>query len=204
MPTDLDILKKAFLNATSTSLVTKAWNEPFTRRESTHAEQVFPAPALPSDVGGWVASSGTPYATVESTASTVLPIQQGSAAPSRTYFETRPGRSGFNDVDFVPYNWGTNRFGNKGGALLGHPISWEVVGPTGKSPFTHWQWAVNTGTNTLTLEEGVLSQLFTTVAPHVAPATIPTVGQAYGLSALPNGGLYALVEIIGEDRKSVV
>ena len=204
MPTDLDILKKAFQNVASTSLVTKAWDEPLTRRESTHAEQVFPAPALPSEVGGWVASSGTPYATVENTASTVLPIQQGAASPSRTYFETRPGRSGFNDVDFVPYNWGTNRFGNKGGALLGHPISWEVVGPTGKSPYTHWQWAVNTGTNTLTLEEGVLSQLFTTVAPHVAPATIPTVDQAYGLSSMPNGGLYVMVELTGEETSNLL
>ena len=204
MPTDLDILKKAFQNATSTSSATRAWDEPFTRRESTHAEHVFPAPALPSEVGGWMASSGTPYATVENLGLNVHPIQQGAAAPSRTYFETRPGRPGFNDVDFVPYNWGTNRFGNKGGALLGHPISWEVVGPTGKSPFTHWQWAVNTGTNTLTLEEGVLSQLFTTVFPHVAPATVPTVDQAYGLSAMPNGGLYVLVELTGDESSNLL
>lgn len=204
MPTDIDILKKAFQNVTSTSLATRAWDEPLTRRESTHAEQVFSAPALPSSVGGWMASSGTPYATVENTSSPTLPIQQGGAAPSRTYFETRPGRSGFNDVDFVPYNWGTNRFGNKGGALLGHPISWEVVGPTGKSPFTHWQWAVNTGTNTLTLEEGVMSQLFTTIPPHVAPATVPTVAQAYGLSAMPNGGLYVLVELTGDETNNLL
>lgn len=204
MPTDIDILKKAFQNVTSTSLVTRAWDEPLTRRESTHAEQVFPAPALPSSVGGWMASSGTPYATVENLGLNIHAIQQGGAAPSRTYFETRPGRSGFNDVDFVPYNWGTNRFGNKGGALLGHPISWEVVGPTGKSPFTHWQWAVTTGTNTLTLEEGVMSQLFTTVAPHVAPATVPTVDQAYGLSAMPNGGLYVMVELTGDETNNLL
>lgn len=204
MPTDLNILKKAFQNAASTSEATKAWDEPFTRRESTHAEQVLPAPTLPSDVGGWVASSGTPYVTVESVGGSTYLTQQGGAAPTRTYYETRPGRSGFNDVDFVPYNWGTNRFGNKGGALLGHPISWEVVGPTGKSPYTHWQWSVNTATNTLTLEAGVLSQLFTTVPPHVAPATIPTVADAYGLSALPNGGLYVLVEISGSEASNLL
>lgn len=204
MPTDLNILKKAFLNATSTSEATKTWDEPFTRRESIHAKQVFSAPTLPSDVGGWVASSGTPYVTVESVGGNPYLIQQGGATPTRTYYETRPGRSGFNDVDFVPYNWGTNRFGNKGGALLGHPISWEVVGPTGKSPFTHWQWAVNTATNTLTLEPGVLSQLFTTVPPHVAPATVPTVVQAYGLTALPNGGLYVLVEIAGDEAANLL
>lgn len=204
MPTDLNILKKAFQNATSTSEATKTWDEPLTRRESTQAEQVFPAPALLSEVGGWVASSGTPYATVENVGAITSTLQQGSAAPSRTYYETRPGRSGFNDVDFVPYNWGTNRFGNKGGALLGHPISWEVVGPTGKSPYTHWQWAVNTATNTLTLEAGVLSQLFTTVPPHVVPATVPTVAQAYGLGTMPNGGLYVLVEIAGDEATNLL
>ena len=203
MPTDIDILKKAFLNVAATSTATKAWDEPFSRRESTHAEQMLPAPSLPSDVGGWVASSGTPYTTVTRTVSAVLPLQEGTVAPSRTNFETRPGRSGYNDVDFVPYNWGTNRFGGKGGALLGHPISWEVVGPTGKSPFTHWQWAVNTATNTLTLEAGVLSQLFTTVFPHVAPATVPTVAQAYGLTTTPNGGLYVLVEIVGDEATNL-
>lgn len=199
MPTDLNILKKAFTNATATTEPTKPWDEPLTRRGSVQAEQVFASPTVPSEVGGWVASSGGPYATVENIGSAVLPVPQGGAAPSRTYYETRPGRSGFCDVDFVPYNWGTNRFGGKGGALVGHPISWEVVGPTGKSPYTHWQWAVDTGTNTLTLEAGMLSQLFTTVSPHVAPATVPTVAQAYGLGAMPNGGLYVMVELTGEE-----
>jgi hypothetical protein len=204
MPTDLNILKKAFQNVASTSEATKSWDEPLTRRSSIHTEQVISAPSLPSEVGGWVASEGSPYATVEYSPGLVLPVQSGGAPSSRTYFETRPGRAGFNDVDFVPYNWGTNRFGNKGGALLGHPISWEVVGPTGKSPFTHWQWAVDTGANTLKLEAGVMSQRFTTIPPHVAPATVPTVAQAYGLTTMPNGGLYVLVELTGGEASDLL
>jgi len=201
MPTDLNILKKAFQNATATYESVSPGNEPLTRRESVQAEQVLGAPALPNDVGGWVASGGFPYQSTEYLAgSTAYPIQTGAMPPARGYSETNPGAAGYPDVDFVPYNWGTNRFGNKGGALLGHPISWEVVGPTAKSPYLHWQWAVDGTLNTISLEPGVLTNTFT------GGALVPTVEQGYGLSVGGigdyNGGLYVLVTLTGGEADS--
>jgi hypothetical protein len=203
MPTDLNILKKAFQNATATYESVSPGNEPLTRRESVQAEQVLGAPALPNDVGGWVASGGFPYQSTEYLASSsTYPIQTGAMPPARGYSETNPGAAGYPDVDFVPYNWGTNRFGNKGGALLGHPISWEVVGPTAKSPYLHWQWSVNGAlNNTISLEPGA-----TTVALTGGAGSVPTVEDAYNLSAGGitdyNGGLYVLVTLTGGEADS--
>jgi hypothetical protein len=203
MPTDLNILKKAFQNATATYESVSPGNEPLTRRESVQAEQVLGAPALPNDVGGWVASGGFPYQSTEYLAgSATYPIQTGAMPSARGYSETNPGAAGYPDVDFVPYNWGTNRFGNKGGALLGHPISWEVVGPTAKSPYLHWQWAVGGAlNNTLTLEPGA-----TTVALTGGAGSVPTVEDAYNLSVGGindyNGGLYVLVTLTGGEADS--
>jgi len=196
MPTDLNILKKAFANATATYESVKPWDEPLTRRPSVEADQSFAAPVIPNDVGSWVASGGFPYQSTQYLSGSVFfPVQTGVMPPAQMYSETNPGAAGYADVDFVPYNWGTNRFGSKGGALLGHPISWEVVGPTAKSPYTHWQWSVNGGTNTLTLEPGVLTNTFT------GGALVPTVEQGYGLSVGGigdyNGGLYVLVTLTG-------
>ena len=195
MPTDLNILKKAFQNATATYEAAKPWDEPLDRRESVTTDQTFAAPVIPGDVGGWMASGGYPYQSTEKS-SLAEYAQEGAVPPSQTYHETYPGREGYNDVDFVPYNWGTNRFGSKGGALLGHPISWEVVGPTSKSPFLHWQWAVGGAlNNTLTLEAGLL-----TAADSYG---VPTVTKAYNLSATGisdyNGGLYVLVTLTGDE-----
>jgi hypothetical protein len=202
MPTDLNILKKAFQNATATYETVTPGNEPLTRRDSVQAEQVFGAPAIPNEVGGWVASGGFPYQSTEYLAgSTAFPIQTGAMPPARGYSETNPGAAGYPDVDFVLYNWGTNRFGNKGGALLGHPISWEVVGPTAKSPFLHWQWAVDAGLNSISLEFGA-----TTAALTGGGGSVPTVEDAYNLSAGGigdyNGGLYVLVTLTGGEADS--
>lgn len=192
MPTDLNILKKAFANVAATYETVKPWDEPFTRRPTVEPGQTLSVPSIPGDVGGWVTSGGFPYATVANAAGDVDVVQTGVVAPSRRYFETNPGRAGYNDVDFVPYNWGTNRFGNKGGALLGHPISWEVVGPTSKSPFTHWQWFLDFTNNQLILEAGVATAL-------IPGALVPTVQDGYGLDpaglSAYNGGLYVLVTL---------
>lgn len=192
MPTDLNILKKAFANVAATYETVKPSDEPLTRRPSVETEQTFSAPTLPGEVGGWVTSGGFPYASVVNAAGDEDPLQTGVVAPSQRYFETNPGRAGYNDVDFVPYNWGTNRFGNKGGALLGHPVSWEVVGPTSKSPYTHWQWKLDAGANELILEAGVMTAGF-------SGGLVPTVEDGYGLdpagASAYNGGLYVLVTL---------
>lgn len=186
--TDIDQLKKAFQQAIATSASVAASNEPLTRRDTVQAGQVFSAPVVQGGLGSWVASSGYPLASV-----TPDGVQLGAAAPSRNSFEMNPGLPGVPDVDFVPYNWNTNRFGGKGGALLGHPISWEVVGPTLKSPYCDWQWHVDTTGPTndvLTMETG----------PNFLLGAVPTVAQAYNYSANfdAEGGLYVLFTFTGD------
>jgi len=200
MPTDLNILKKAFQNVTATYESARTWDEPLSRRGTVMPGQMVPTDVPQGGAGGWVASGGFPYSTVEYNAWNTI-LQTGVAPPSRHTFFTSPGRAGFNDVDFVPYCWGTNRFGSKGGALIGHPISWEVVGPTGKSPFTHWQWDANVGgpgTNTLDLEAGVMTAV-------LGGGPLPSVDNAYGLlGSIPNGGLYVLITLSGNETLDMV
>lgn len=187
MTDTLDQLKKAFHQAIATTDTVTASNEPLTRRDAVQSGQAFGAPVVQGGLGSWVASSGFPY-----TAVTDEGVSLGVAAPARNVFETSLGLPGVPDVDFVPYNWNTNRFGGKGPSLLGHPISWEVVGPTLKSPYCDWQWHVDFGANTLTMEQG----------PNPVLPTLPTsVTNAYNYSATfdDEGGLYVLLTFTGED-----
>lgn len=186
MTDTLDKLKKAFQQAISTATGTQPWNEPLTRRDTVQSGQVFSAPVVQGGLGSWVASSGFPY-----TGTTPSGVQLGVQPPARNSFEMSLGLPGVPDVDFVPYNWNTNRFGGKGPALLGHPISWEIVGPTLKSPFCDWQWYVDTTANTLDLEAG----------PNPLLPILPTVANAYNIDPSFDdvGGLYVLFTFTGED-----
>lgn len=192
MTDTLDKLRKAFQQAISTYDTVQPWNEPLRRREAVQSsDQSLSAPIVQGGLGGWVGSSGFPY-----TATTADGIPLGVQAPGKNLYELGLGLPGVPDVDFVPYAARTNRFGGKGPALLGHPISWEVVGPTLKSPFCDWQWNVNLGANTLTLEAG----------PNPMPGTALPVdlSDAYGLglTITPHdieGGLYVLFSFTGEN-----
>jgi len=186
--TDIDQLKKAFQQAITTSASVAASNEPLSRRDAVQSGQVFSAPVVQGGLGSWVASSGYPFSSV-----TPDGVQLGATAPSRNSFETTPGLPGVPDVDFVPYNWNTNRFGGKGGALLGHPISWEVVGPTLKSPYCDWQWNINTA--------GANDVLTLVAGPNPLGGAPASVQAAYNLSANFDleGGLYVLFTFTGEN-----
>jgi hypothetical protein len=192
MTDTLDKLKKAFEQAISTATAVQPWNEPLTRRDAVQPGQVLTTPLVQGGLGSWTGSSGFPY-----TGTTVAGVQTGAQPPARNSFELGLGLPGVPDVDFVPYAAGTNRFGGKGPALIGHPISWEVVGPTLKSPYCDWQWHVDTTgltNDVLTLEAGPYPMPTGGLPSNISP-------QAYG----PNlagfdavGGLYVLFTFTGE------
>lgn len=189
MTDSLDKLKKAFEQAISTSSAVQPWNEPLSRRDSVQSEQSQSAPIVQGGLGAWVGSSGFPY-----TGTTDLGVQTGFVPPARNAFELGLGLPGVPDVDFVPYAANTNRFGGKGPSLIGHPIGWEVIGPTLKSPYCDWQWNVNLAGNTLTLEPG----------PYPMPGSVlPDPGSAYQLDPISDyeaaGGLYVLFSFTGEN-----
>jgi hypothetical protein len=191
MTDTLDKLKKAFEQAISTATSVQPWNEPLARREAIQTGQVFTAPIVQGGLGSWVGSSGFPY-----TGTDPLGVQTGDQPPARNSFEMGLGLPGVPDVDFVPYAWNTNRFGGKGPALIGHPISWEVVGPTLKSPYCDWQWHVDTTgltNDVLTLEAG----------PYPMPGASLPVSVLQGYNYDPafdsQGGLYVLFTFTGEN-----
>ena len=190
MTDTLDKLKKAFEQTISTVTAVQPWNEPLSRRDAVQSGQVLTTPLVQGGLGAWAGSSGFPY-----TGTNALGVQTGAQPPSRNSFEMGLGLPGVPDVDFVPYAAGTNRFGGKGPSLIGHPISWEVVGPTLKSPYCDWQWHVDTGLNTLTLEAGPYPMPTGGLPANITP-------EAYG----PNltgfdalGGLYVLFTFTGEN-----
>lgn len=113
-------------------------------------------------------------------------FQNTGISPSPILSQSNLGQPGMSDLDFVPYNVGTNTYGPKGPSLMGHPISFEVVGPTLKSTFCDWQWSVTYGTNTLTIAQGF----------HGTP--ILDLRPLYNItSTIPNGGYYVLVSFTG-------
>lgn len=195
MTDPIDVLRKAFQQVISTSSVVNPWDEPLSRSPGLQG-----ADPVQGSLGGWVSSGGYPDQSVIDVAGPGRNPSTGLFAPVRELKEISLGLPGYNDVDYVPYQWGTNRFGSKGGALLGHPISWEVVGPTMKSPYTHWQWTVGFNSvgvsDTLTLVAGPLSTA-------LGASSLPTVVQAYrldgsGIAAYnAAGGLYAIVSFAG-------
>lgn len=117
----------------------------------------------------------------------------------------RIGQPGVPEINFVPYHADTNAFGYKGPSLIGHPISFEVVGPTLKSPACDWTWTVTIGGG---LNGGDL--LTMSVRPDGAVATCTTIAQAYNLGNFligdlnePQGGLYVMVSHDGTSPGSL-
>jgi len=205
----LEELRKALAKAAATTTSRQPWQEHFEREtSSTAARSVLAADIIRGFSGSWAASYNYGYgagitanATNEARADTSevpIPIRAKT---------TKLGRRGVPDIDFVPFNWRTNRFGYKGPALVGHPISYEVVGPTLKSPFCDWTWQVNLATGP---NGGDELTMFT--RPDGNPAVASTLADGYGAdipvftigdSAEPNGGLYVIITDDGANAGSI-
>jgi len=119
-----------------------AWQEFFGKFSTVPASKVVQAADVIRGLSGswasqwWMGSS----------------LQQGSLAPDpqippdQMFQTSHLGRPGMPEINFPPYSFNTNRFAHKGGALLGHPISFSVVGPTLKQgKYVNWQWKVEVG-----------------------------------------------------------
>ena len=102
---------------------------------------------------------------------------------------SRLGQPGSPEINFVPYAYRTNRFGPKGGALLGHPISFAVVGPTAKRGSLQFQWAVTDNSSTPAVGD-VLT---------LNAAGADTIQTLYGFSSLTDfqNNLYLVISLTG-------
>jgi len=148
----LDKLRKAFESQGRTRLALDPWQEHIDRDAQVNlARAGLAAKTLEGFSGSWAAqynySWGSrvqpdmPASPPEATEG-IDPL--GPPVPLRAKTH-HVGKRGVPEVNFVPYNWRTNAFGSKGPSLVGHPISFEVLGPTLKSPFTDWTWDVTQG-----------------------------------------------------------
>lgn len=159
------------------------WQEALSRWHtvpSSHVAQA--AEVIRGLAGSWAASYQFDYGVKNESRSIEAKVGNPSQVKS-----SRLGHPGFPEINFSPYNAGTNRFGPKGGSFIGHPISFEVVGPTAKdTEMSGTYWTVNPVTNELTF------------------STISTIAEIFGIpSGLVNftgyypGGLYVVITQTG-------
>jgi len=216
----LDKLRKAFEAQGKTRLALEPWQEHISRDATVNAAKAaLAAKVIEGMSGSWAAqykyswgsrvapnAIGTPPEPIEG----IDPLGPPVPIRSKTH---HVGKRGPPEVNFVPYNWRTNTFGSKGPSLVGHPISFEVVGSTLKSPFTDWTWDVAQGAgpnggDLLTVgvrPDGVPSSIFTTVLGTYGPnsTAVPATPWTIGDAAEPNGGLYLIVTDDGANPGSL-
>jgi hypothetical protein len=206
----LDILRKAYEKSAYTEASRDPWQELFTRETSHYAaKSVLAASMVKGFTGSWAASFNFGYGAsdiflFDSFTETNQDLNGATPTPIREV-TTKLGQRGVPDIDFVPYNWRTNRFGSKGPSLIGHPISFEVVGPTLKSPACDWIWDFVPGGGPNGGDLLTMAERYDGGVP-----TCTTIATAYNLptftignSSEPNGGLYVVISDVGADPGSM-
>jgi len=124
MASDLDRLKKASLNTQATN---NTESEHYSRNRTVRSEEI--KSGLSRFEGSWASDFSFGVSNKKDT----------HPLPS---IKTGLGLQGYGDIDFIPYVENTNRIGLEGEATLGSPISFEVIGPTLKSPLVDWTWQI--------------------------------------------------------------
>lgn len=193
----LERLEKAFDRKSLTTDERQPWQEHLRRATSVSTGASLAAEIVAGFSGSWAASYNYGLGAGFVPENTDVLASTGEVPTPVRAKRTKLGGRGVPDVDFVPYNWRTNRFGSKGPSLVGHPISFRVVGPTLKSPFCDHTWQVQEGAGA---NGGDLLTIDT--RPDGGAPTISGVGAGYGLPVVaftiggpsePNGGLYVLI-----------
>ena len=207
----LDKLGKSFERTGKTVITREPWQEHFDHDTSLNASRAaLAAKIIEGFAGSWAAQYKYGWgSTINPTL--VLPGEavadadpQGPPVPIRAK-TNKIGLRGVPEINFVPFNWYTNSFGTKGPALVGHPIAFDVVGPTLKSPFCNWTWDVSPGagpnggdllTMSLRPDGGGPTTATLLEGYNIADFTIGGVGE-------PNGGLYIIITDDGANPGSI-
>jgi hypothetical protein len=189
-----DKLGKAYEKRSATSAGRKPWQETFDRHTTVAAGKSLEAAEVISGLAGSWASFLEADLNVD-----VNDTLSGPTSPERK--ASKLGQPGVPEINFTPYDQGTNRFATKGPSLLGHPISLSVVGPTLKSWTCNWQWLVTDpgpGTSD-TLEIDPVDSAWSSIAGGSVPPFAATLANAYNLTDLDlyPGGLYLVISQTG-------
>jgi hypothetical protein len=178
----------ADLLTSTTNSGREPWQEQLRRFSNVPANQVVQASEVIRGIAGsWAASY-----VMDSGVSDEIGTQEPRSPGPLQLKASRIGQPGFPEINFAPYNAFTNRFSDKGGSLIGHPISFSVVGPTAKNPNTTWNWRV-TDNSAVPLTGDILD---------LDPVPGITIPQHYGFTIATltqqfPGGLYLVVSQTG-------
>jgi len=184
-----DKLDKAFVQRASSSTARPAWQEWMSR----HATVPSSALQAPEVIQGFTGSWAGQYVLGSSQKTVAVPVTPAPMQRQGSHL----GLPGMAEINFRPYDWGTTRHGKYGPSLLGHPVSFEVVGPTLKSPDMLHQWVLDTTgpQDTLTLDSCTYRSTGGTL--ETLPVALDSIAKIYGISAVPEEGLYLVVSLTG-------
>ena len=207
----LDKLRKGFEQAGKTTSTRDPWQERMVHDTSTPSRSILASNIIEGFAGSWAAqykyglgSTIAPTAAILPEEPVAPPDPDGPPIPIRAK-TSKIGQRGVPEINFVPFNWYTNTFGTKGPSLTGHPISYEVVGATLKSPFCDWTWEVLQGAGP---SGGDLLRMST--RPDGGSGISTTLVEGYNISNFtlgtatePNGGLYVIISDDGANPGSL-
>jgi hypothetical protein len=216
----LDKLGKDFERTGQTTPLRKPWQEHFSHDTSVNAARsALSAKIVEGFAGSWAAQYKYGYGSVVTpvfaagTGEGVADVDPtGPPVPVRAK-TSKLGLRGVPEINFVPFNHYTNAGGKKGPALVGHPISFEVLGPTLKNPTTNWTWRVEIGTglgggDKLIMDERADSKP-NVMEPYAGGGTEHAYGprvaapMTIGDATEPNGGLYLIISDDGNNPGSI-
>lgn len=188
-------VNKAVDSKADTGASREAWQELLGRYPTATEKSAQAARVISGLVGSWTAFyPGELGQRNDTTSQGVAPLQNKVL---------KVGQPGVPEVNFVPYSHQTNRFGSKGPSLLGHPISFSVVGPTLKSPVLDTQWQVTDNSASPGVGDVLTIDPRSVLSPPGGPAVAPvtdTIALTYGFSDLAPfpGGLYLVISQTGD------
>lgn len=183
-------LDKALAQRAATSSVKPAWRELMERHNTVAASKALQAPdVLQGFSGSWASMYSLGGAVRdEQYPGTPAPIQRVSS---------HLGQPGMGEINFRPYDYGTNRHGKYGPSLLGHPISFEIVGPTLKQDSLLHQWYLSLAGGVYTLNLDSITVRSTVGVPEALPVGQDSILEIYGINTLPEEGLYVVISMTG-------
>ena len=194
----LQYIRKLIEEKSETLQGRSAWQEHLDRHTTVSAKSIQASEIIRGFSGSW-ASIYSAFPSDERLEK--IADQRTPPNPSREY--TKIGQSGVSEINFAPYDHNTNRQGMKGTSLIGHPISFEVLGPTVKSSACDWQFIAEDNSSTPlsgdTIKIDIESSLLTPLVanPPVAADMIRCYG-IDGVTPIPDSGLYLFVSHTGE------
>ena len=190
----LSKLNKALSQKAETFSNKNSWQEPLSRFTSVNLERSAQSAEVIKGISGSWAAFYAKNSTIRDDSSTL------SAPPVQSKLN-RLGLPGVPEINFAPFSAYTHRFGPKGPSLLGHPISFSIVGPTMKAPALDIQLEITDNTG---LAGGDVLTLSTRsiYSPPGGPADAPrlaSISDVYGPIALADfpGGLYLTIAATG-------